>query len=178
MLHFEDLLGRKLLKKLKKKRNAIEVICLHTCIERILSSYLHNYIKRTLSGLKLSDLIVWNERNDWSWGNWAKISTHTFSVRKWKLSHTANVPACFLKDTAYVIAKPLIHVMNLSSSTGIIPIELKAARVNSLFKTGETHKFDNYRPISILPVISKIFEKFVHNQLMNYLECVNQITDI
>ena len=70
----------------------------------------------------------------------------------------------------YVIAKPLTHVINLSLSTGIVPNELKAARVNPVFKTGETHKFDNYRPISILPVISKIFEKCVHNQLMNYLE--------
>ena len=59
---------------------------------------------------------------------------------------------------------------NLSLFTGIVPNELKAARVNPVFKTGETHKFDNYRPISILPVISKIFEKCVHNQLMNYLE--------
>ena len=75
-----------------------------------------------------------------------------------------------MKDTAYVIAKPLTHVINLSLSTGIVPNELKAARVNPVFKTGETHKFDNYRPISILPVISKIFEKCVHNQLMNYLE--------
>ena len=43
-------------------------------------------------------------------------------------------------------------------------------KVNPVFKTGETHKFDNYRPINILTVISKIFKKCVHNQLMNYLE--------
>ena len=77
-----------------------------------------------------------------------------------------DVPACFLKDTAYVIAKPLTQVIN----NGIVPNELKAARVNPVFKTGETHKFDNYRPISILPVISKLFEKCVLNQFMNYLE--------
>ena len=55
-----------------------------------------------------------------------------------------DVPACFLKDTAYVISKPLTHETNLSLSTGIVPNELKAARVNPVFKTGETHNIDNY----------------------------------
>ena len=99
-----------------------------------------------------------------------EILSHLKKLKRNCATGLDDVPACFLKDTAYVIAKPLTHMINLSLSTGIVPNELKAARVNPVFKTGETHKFDNYRPISILPVISKIFEKCVHNQLMNYLE--------
>ena len=99
-----------------------------------------------------------------------EIPSHLKKLKRNCATGLDDVPACFLKDTAYVIAKPSTHVINLSLSTVIVPNELKAARVNPVFKTGETHKFDNYRPISILPVISKIFEKCVHNQLMNYLE--------
>ena len=70
-----------------------------------------------------------------------------------------NIPSCFLKDTAYVISKPLTHVINLSLSKGRLPNTLKKARVNPLYKSGSRKSFDNYRPISVLPVLSKIFEK-------------------
>ena len=81
-----------------------------------------------------------------------------------------DLPASYLKDIAYVIAKPLSHVINLSLASGIVPNDLKSARVTPIFKSGDAHNFENYRPISILPVISKIFEKCVHVQLMKYLE--------
>ena len=97
-----------------------------------------------------------------------EILSHLKKLKRNCATGLDDVPACFLKDTAFVIAKPLTHMINLC--TGIVPNGLKAARVNPVFKTGETHKFDNYQPISIIPVISKIFEKCVHNQLMNYFE--------
>jgi hypothetical protein len=81
-----------------------------------------------------------------------------------------HIPTCYLKDTAYVITKPLCYVINLSLQTGLFPSELKVARVTPIFKSGRKDSFDNYRPISILPALSKIFEKCVHKQLMNYLE--------
>jgi len=41
---------------------------------------------------------------------------------------------------------------------------------------GDNHRFNNYRPISILPVISKVFEKCVHNQIIKYLELNNLLS--
>ena len=87
-----------------------------------------------------------------------------------------NIPASFLKDTAYVIAKPLAHIINLSMTTGIVPDDLKSARITPVYKSGDAHKFDNYRPISILPLVSKVFEKCVHGQLMKYLESNNLLS--
>ena len=55
-----------------------------------------------------------------------------------------NIPTCFLKDTAYVICKPLTHVINLSMQTGEFPEDLKAARVSPIFKSGAKNTFDNY----------------------------------
>ena len=55
-----------------------------------------------------------------------------------------NIPTYFLKDTAYVICKPLTHVINLSMQTGEFPEDLKAARVSPIFKSGAKSTFDNY----------------------------------
>ena len=60
--------------------------------------------------------------------------------------------------------------------TGEFPEDLKAARVSPIFKSGAKNTFDNYRPISVLPSLSKIFEKCVHHQLMKYLEQHNHLS--
>ena len=60
--------------------------------------------------------------------------------------------------------------------TGEFPENLKAARVFPIFKSGAKNTFDNYRPISVLPSLSKIFGKYVHHQLMNYLQQHNLLS--
>ena len=81
-----------------------------------------------------------------------------------------------MKDTIYVICKPLTHVINLSMQAGEFSEDLKAARVSPIFNSGAKNTFDNYQPISVLPSLSKIFEKCVHHQLMNYLEQHNPLS--
>ena len=63
----------------------------------------------------------------------------------------------------------LIHIFNWSLSTGIVPSKLKTAKVNPVFKSGNKHKFTNYRPISILPSISKLLEKVVYNRIYDFI---------
>ena len=79
------------------------------------------------------------------------------------------IPACLLKDSAAVITQSITFLVNLSLTTGIVPDERKQARVVPLHKSGERQVMDNYRPISILPVISKTAEKAVNVQLQQYL---------
>ena len=62
----------------------------------------------------------------------------------------------------------LTVIINQSLTTGIFPDKLKIAQVIPLYKKGNAHIFDNYRPISLLPSISKIIEKIVFNQLYDY----------
>lgn len=71
------------------------------------------------------------------------------------------LPARLLKDSAIVIADCVTHVINLSIETGAIPSEWKQAKIVPLFKSGNKDELDNYRPISILPILSKILEKAV-----------------
>ena len=63
----------------------------------------------------------------------------------------------------------LEHLINLSLTQGIFPNELKIARVVPIFKSDDPCLLTNYRPISILSVVSKIFEKVMHTRLMKYL---------
>ena len=75
-----------------------------------------------------------------------------------------------LKDAALVLTKPLTFIINLSLETGVVPSEWKVAKVIPLYKSGSQAEIDNYRPISILPTLSKILEKIVYKQLMAHFE--------
>ena len=64
----------------------------------------------------------------------------------------------------------LIHLFNSCMLAGVFPDELKCARVTPLFKSGNRNLMSNYRPISILPTLSKIFEKLIHVRIYQFLD--------
>ena len=68
------------------------------------------------------------------------------------------------------IARPLTLIINQSLSTGVFPDKLKIAKVIPLYKKYDPHLVDNFRPISFLPAISKMFEKIVFNQMYDYFD--------
>ena len=68
------------------------------------------------------------------------------------------------------IVQPLTTLINTSISTGIFPDLLKLASVVPLHKGGDKHDPNNFRPISLLPTISKIIERHVAIQLNRYLK--------
>ena len=59
----------------------------------------------------------------------------------------------------FYIVSPLIHIFNLPLSSGIFPNSLKIAKIVPIHKRDDPSLIENYRPISILPAISKILEK-------------------
>ena len=73
----------------------------------------------------------------------------------------------FLKQYSSILTKPLTKIINQSLSTGIFPDKLKIAKVIPIHKDNDLDQniLNNYRPISILPCISKIFERVVYDQL-------------
>ena len=79
------------------------------------------------------------------------------------------IPTCLLKLSFTLIASSLTHIFNLVISTGIIPKDWKSARVTPIFKADSKVDPANYRPISVLPVIGKLFEKAIFNQVYTYL---------
>ena len=81
-----------------------------------------------------------------------------------------------LKQVMPNIVKPVMYIFNLSMSTGIVPSQLKVARVIPIFKSGDSHSFNNYRPISILPALSKILEKLVYSRIIVFVNKHNILT--
>ena len=80
-----------------------------------------------------------------------------------------NFAAKFLKDGVNKLIEPLTHVINLSIHSGVVPEDLKTARVVPLYKKNDKTDPGNYRPVSILNIVSKILERLVYNKLQNYL---------
>lgn len=84
------------------------------------------------------------------------------------------IPAKVLKIASSIIAPSLTFIFNLSLSSGIFIDDWKNARVCPVYKGNDRRDMGNYRPISILPIISKVFEKEVFQQLYHYLK-VNSV---
>ena len=75
-----------------------------------------------------------------------------------------------IKAGSPILSFYLTHIFNLSLSTGCVPSSWKKKRVTPVFKKGDTEDVNNYRPISILPIAMKIFEKIVHRQVSDFLD--------
>ena len=76
----------------------------------------------------------------------------------------------FLKDGANELKGVITYIINLSIDTETVPEEMKFARVKPLSKKGSRLDASNYRPVSILPIISKILERAVYKQVVGYLD--------
>ena len=65
------------------------------------------------------------------------------------------------------LSTPLLNIFNLSLEKGIFPDGLKIASV--IYKTGDENDFGNYRPIFVLPCLSKMLERIMYKRLYNHL---------
>ena len=75
-----------------------------------------------------------------------------------------NLSGRFLKDGAEVLAKPITDLCNLSITSGKFPDSCKIAKLKPIYKKGSLTEASNYRSVFLLPLISKVIEKVIHNQ--------------
>ncbi|CAH2236938.1 jg23386 [Pararge aegeria aegeria] len=82
-----------------------------------------------------------------------------------------------LKQNKETIASLLVHICNLSFNSGTFPNIFKKSIVTPVYKQGDKNIISNYRPISILPAMSKILERIINKQLVKYLESNNLLAN-
>ena len=87
-----------------------------------------------------------------------------------------NYQSKLIKICSPAISESLTYLINRSLGTGKVPSDWKKARVTTIFKKGKKSDPGNYRPISILPVLSKVLERLVHTQLYEYFSNNNFLT--
>ena len=105
----------------------------------------------------------------------AVASTDINEVRKIILSFKSSsegwdgISNIVLKQTYQCILLPITHICNLSLLQGYVPTEVKKATVSPIYKKCDPKEFTNHRPISILPLFSKILEKLMYNRLLSFI---------
>ena len=112
--------------------------------------------------------------------NQAKFSFKTIGVQEIRAAFakvktaksfgTDNISSYFLKLALPFIENSLAFLFNTSIETSQFPDSWKVARVTPIYKDGDRTEKSNYRPISVLPVISRLFEKLVFDQLYQYMK--------
>ena len=90
------------------------------------------------------------------------------NLKSSKATGLDKIPARILKDAAIHIAKPIAFIINLTISNGSIPYEWKTAKVTPIHKSDSKDDTNNYRPISVLPLLSKLMERAVQVQLVDF----------
>ena len=84
-----------------------------------------------------------------------------------------NLSGRFLKDAAKVLAKRITDLWNFSITSGKFPDSCKIAKLKSIYKKGSLTEASNYRPISLLPLISKVIKKVIDDQTSVFLNSRN-----
>ena len=100
----------------------------------------------------------------------AVIRKHLKNININKATGHDLLPPKLLKLGSHILCYPLCFILNMCFTSGMFPDTLKQAEICPIFKKGDAMNVCNYRPVSILPIVSKIFEKEMVRQLENYFE--------
>ena len=96
------------------------------------------------------------------------INSLKFSSPGWD-----EIDVTVIKASHDIRIKPLLYLINLSLATGKFPKEMKIANILPIYKSEAHYLFTNYRPISVLTVLSKIFERIFYIRLKDFLSANN-----
>lgn len=81
-----------------------------------------------------------------------------------------------VKHVADIIAPGLANIFNTCLTTAVFPAKMQIGKVTVIYKKGDRNDLSNYRPVSILPVFSKVFEKLLHIRLSKFIDKYNLLT--
>ena len=100
----------------------------------------------------------------------SEIISEILNLPQNKAYELYSCPIRLLKSAAHILSNPLTSIINCSVKQGIYPRKLKRAKIVPIFKSGDETDPNNYRPISLLSVFNKIFEKLMYKRLESFIK--------
>ena len=137
------------------------------CIDAI-DLIIHNYIKHP-SILKINEIVIHTRTFSFCKVNHSKIEKEILELNPKRATGPDAIPPKVVKDAFRVVKSPLTQLFNTTVEENHFPTNLKYADVSPHYKKDDNTNKENYRPISILPSISKIFERLMFQQVTSYV---------
>ncbi|CAG9098310.1 unnamed protein product [Plutella xylostella] len=109
--------------------------------------------------------------------DYSDIETQILNLRDDCAVGWDKISARIIKASRATLVPPIAYICNLAVDSGVFPDAFKKAIVHPIHKAGDRGSIDNYRPISVLPALSKILERILNNTLVNYMNKNSIISD-
>lgn len=106
----------------------------------------------------------------------SEVLTIIKSLRNTKAVGVDELPTSIFKSCATLLAPVLVFLINLSFEQGEFPENLRRSKISPLFKKNNRKEISNYRPITLVPILSKIFERAMLNRMVSFFEKHNIIS--
>ena len=90
-------------------------------------------------------------------------------IKELKNGKSSDIPIGVIKRSSEIISPYLARLYNIHMTSGIFPNKFKTSKVTPIYKKGNKELIENYRPVSTLPVLGKIFEKIIYCRMYNFL---------
>jgi hypothetical protein len=145
---------------------------MHNAISDKCKNNFSNIVRETLSENEEMHTGVNSTKRNFTLYN---IFPHTLILLTKELTNSKSedvygLSSFLFKHIIDIICEHLCHLINTSIVQGIYPKALKKSIVIPIYKKGDKEELSNYRPITLVPIISKLFERIIKNQLYEYLE--------
>ena len=96
-------------------------------------------------------------------------------VGELKNGKASDISVTLIKTSIKLLSHHMCGFFNWFLANGIFPTVLKMGNITPVHKKGDARYFDNYRPVSTLPIFGKILEKIIYSRLYDYLTAMNII---
>ena len=102
--------------------------------------------------------------------NYDQIKKISFGLKNDSSSGYGNIPVRFIKPVSDHLMSPLVHIINNSIDKKIFPNSWKIAKFCPIPRVDQPISVKDFRPISVLPIFSKFYERVILQQLCNFIE--------
>ena len=98
-------------------------------------------------------------------------------IKDFENGKASDIPTILIKKSSKIISPTLARLYNQYMNAGIFPELFKVGKITPIFKKGNKEVMENYRPVSVLPIFGKIFEKIIYSRLYNFFTKENVISE-